>query len=113
MFADTFGGRDNHHSDGNAFLHVSSVPSFHRRLLFDQIWMTVPFLQIPAIVAAFKAISPLFVLQTKRSLRQPIVGWEGVLCYGSTPSPVVRRLDTLEVLLPGPREGHPLRAGHC
>jgi hypothetical protein len=27
VFADTFGGRDNHRSDGNAFLHVSSAPS--------------------------------------------------------------------------------------
>jgi hypothetical protein len=27
VFADTFGGRDNYRSDGNTFLHVSSVPS--------------------------------------------------------------------------------------
>jgi hypothetical protein len=46
-FADTFGGRDNDRSDGNALLHASSVPS---SAAFDQIWMTVvAFLPIPTI----------------------------------------------------------------
>jgi hypothetical protein len=27
VFDDTLGARDNHRSDGNAFLHVSSIPS--------------------------------------------------------------------------------------
>jgi len=57
----------------------TSLP-FHRRLLFDEIWMTVvAFLPIPTIVAAVKAISLRFRLADERSIWQPIVGWGAVL----------------------------------
>ena len=50
----------------------TSLPR-HRRLLFDQIWMTlVAFLSIPTIVAAVKAISLRFRVADERSVWQPL-----------------------------------------
>ena len=57
-----------------ATLFYTSLP-FHRRLPFDQIWMTVvAFLPIPTIVAAVKAISLRFRVADKRSVWQHVVG---------------------------------------
>ena len=99
--------------------YTSSVPS---SAVFDQVWMTVPFIPIPTIVAVVKAIFPLFVLQASEVSGNPLSDGEQFLLRqypepGFTPrsycSPASRRLNTFELLLPGPREGHPLRAGHC
>ena len=50
----------------------TSLPH-HRRLLFDQIWITlVAFLSIPTIVAAVKAISLRFRVADERSVWQPL-----------------------------------------
>jgi hypothetical protein len=60
--------------------HFYTSPSFHRRLLFDEIWVTVvAFLPIPTIVAAVKAISLRFRVVDERCVWQPIVGWGAVL----------------------------------
>jgi hypothetical protein len=56
-----------------------SLP-FHRRLLFDDIWMTVvALLPIPTIVAAVKAVPLRFRVANERTVWQPIVGWGAVL----------------------------------
>ena len=57
----------------------TSLP-FHRRLIFDEIWMTVvAFLPIPTIVAAVKAISLRFRIADERIVWRPIVAWGAVL----------------------------------
>jgi hypothetical protein len=71
----TCGCRDNHRWTTR---FDTSLP-FHRRLLFDEMWMTVvAFLPVPTIVAAVKAISLGFCIADERSVWQPIVGWGAV-----------------------------------
>jgi len=57
----------------------TSLP-FHRRLLFDEIWMGVAvLLPIPTVLAAVKATALRFRTADERYVWQPIVGWGGVL----------------------------------
>lgn len=53
----------------------TSLP-FHRRLLFDEIWMSVAaLLPIATIVAIVKATALRFSAENQRHLWQPVVGW--------------------------------------
>ena len=72
----TCGCRDNHRWTTR---FDTSLP-FHRRLLFDEMWMTVvAFLPVPTIVAAVKPSLSAFVLQTKEVSGNLLSGGEQCL----------------------------------